>query len=235
VQESLKGILLQYAGEAYRGKIGKGLSLILNGILAQIIVGVLSFVAILALGQGSGVMVGVAVASLAVTVALIAGYWLYTEPDPGYTGLEKQNSSRQVARAAVIASAVVQAAQLAIDVLAPWATSSAGMQNASPGQVALIGVYALLSLAGLAAWATQFFAVMLHTRWLGSRIPDRAIVAQSKRYMWLLPVLTTVGLILLGLGPLIALILYWNLLNRLRKHVRSIERTGAPDPQIAGV
>jgi len=40
--------------------------------------------------------------------------------------------------------------------------------------------------------------------------------------------LFTIGAFFLLLGPLIALILYWNLLDRMRKHLIAIEKTGEP-------
>jgi hypothetical protein len=89
----------------------------------------------------------------------------------------------------------------------------------------LTGIVSLLSMI---AWAVQFFAMMLYTRWLGSRVPDQWIIKRTKTYMWLLPLLTTVGVVLVGLGPIIALVLYWNLLDRMRKHLKSIESSGAP-------
>lgn len=64
--------------------------------------------------------------------------------------------------------------------------------------------------------------------WLATRVPDYFIVKRTKTYMWLLPVLYIPGAALIGLGPLIALVLYWNLLDRLRKHVKSIIKHGGP-------
>ena len=40
--------------------------------------------------------------------------------------------------------------------------------------------------------------------------------------MWLGPLLQTVGLLLIGLGPLIALVMYWNMLDVMRKHIKRI-------------
>jgi ACR3 family arsenite efflux pump ArsB len=72
--------------------------------------------------------------------------------------------------------------------------------------------------------------------WLARRVPDQWIVKRATTYRWLLPVLTTVGVLLIGLGPLIALVLYWNLLDRMRKHLKAIVATGAPAdlPSVAG-
>ncbi len=225
VQDSLKGILLQYASVEYRTKIARGLSLVLNGILLQIIFTIAAMVAVFATGGNPLVTKLVGIAGVGVSLMLVAGYWFYTEPDPGYTGLEKPNSARQIARIAVLASAGVQVVQLVMSLMEPAvATAGAG----STGGVLVTGLTLLLSLAGLAAWATQFFAIVLYTRWIGSRIPDAWITNRSKTYMWLLPVLSTVGLLAVGLGPLVALVLYWNMLDRVRKHVKSINSTGSP-------
>lgn len=227
VEDSLRGLVLQFASAQYRGKLKRGLSLILNGILLQIGLMVLGFGVVLAFPGSRMVMLGLSAAGLGVTVMLMLGYWLFTEPDPGYTGIEKPKSARQVARIAVAVQAVIQVVQLVMSM----ADDAVGAVSGTSGGFTLVSaVSGLLTLAALAAWATQFFAVMLYTRWLGSRVPDAHVASKSKTYMWLLPVLTTLGILLLGFGPLIALILYWNLLDRLRKHVKAIEATGAPAP-----
>lgn len=93
-----------------------------------------------------------------------------------------------------------------------------------------------LGIVSVIAWAVLFFAVMRYTRWVAGRVPDQWIVRRTKTYMWLLPVLNTLGILLIGLGPIIALVLYWNLLDRLRKHTKSIVASGAPAalPRMAG-
>jgi hypothetical protein len=47
-------------------------------------------------------------------------------------------------------------------------------------------------------------------------------------YRWLLPLIAVVGAVALFLGPLVALIMYWNLLDRMRKHLKSIVANGQP-------
>jgi hypothetical protein len=71
-------------------------------------------------------------------------------------------------------------------------------------------------------------AMLTQARFLGRRVPDRVIVDRAGRYRWLLPLISVVGVCLVYLGPLIALILYWNLLDRLRKHVKMIQTAGRP-------
>jgi hypothetical protein len=76
---------------------------------------------------------------------------------------------------------------------------------------------------------------MRYTRWVAGRVPDAHMVGRTKTYMWLLPLLYTVGILII-VGPLIALVMYWNLLDRLRKHLTSIASTGQPAklPKMAG-
>lgn len=216
VQDSLKGYFLQYADPEYRRKVGLGLSLILNAILLMIILMILGFALNAAFGQVRGVQLTFACMALGMTGMTIAGYWLYTEPDQSYTGVEKPNSARQIARIAVLAQAGIQAIDIVLTLAGVDGTPGWGVPRL------------LLTLLGLGAWATQYFAIMHYTRWMGSRIPDALIQRRAKTYLWLLPALATVGVLLVGLGPLIALIAYWNLLDRLRKHVRSINATGQP-------
>lgn len=50
--------------------------------------------------------------------------------------------------------------------------------------------------------------------------------------MWLGPLLATFGLVIIGLGPLIALVLYWNMLDWVRKdlkRIRAERRAGVPE------
>ncbi|MFT3683817.1 MAG: hypothetical protein QM783_02635 [Phycisphaerales bacterium] len=225
VQDSLRGILFAFASPDYRGKIAKGLSLVLTAILLTIVLGVGSLVVSFAMGGAPSGRMAVAVASLGVTAMGILGYWWYTEPDPGYTGLERPNSARQVARIAVMVQAGVQAVQLVMMLMSDTVGAATGT---AAGFSAVMILSGFLSLLALAAWVTQFFAVMQYTRWMATRIPDAFIQRRAATYMWLLPVISVVGAILLFLGPLVALILYWNLLDRLRKHVKSINTAGRP-------
>jgi hypothetical protein len=224
IEDSLKGYFLQYASPEYRKKVGMGLSLILAAILLMIVLSFVGIGAEFAMGRSQGLDIVFAILSLVVTAVNIVGYWNYTEPDPDYTGVEKPNSARQVARLAVVAQAVIHGVQL---VAAFFQSATDAVPGASPGVSTTEVLGVLVGLLGLAAWATQFFAIMHYTRWMGSRIPDAFIQRRAKTYMWLLPVLCTAGALVL-VGPLIALVLYWTLLERLRKHVKSISATRSP-------
>lgn len=223
IADSLKGILLQFASPEYLQKVAGGLSLILNGILLMVVAVILSFALVAALRTAGAALIGQGLQIIA-SVMMLIGYWKYTEPDPGFIGTESPGSARSVARIAVLASLVILALQTAL---------GAASVNAARAPFAL--AILLLALASTVAAAVQFFAIMRYTRWVAGRVPDAFMVRRTRTYMWLLPVLYIVGALVI-VGPLIALVMYWNLLDRLRKHLKSIRSSGSPAalPKMAG-
>lgn len=215
--DSLRGILLQFASPDYLRSVRLGLSLVLSGILIWVVVIVVSVLGQIYFKGGREFGLIMQAASLADQVLILVGYLRLTVLDPQFTGTESPTSARAILRIAVLI-------QIGLSLLTTALLLAAGSAP-SPGVAA---IFMALSAAGLAASAVQFFAMMRYARWLARRVPDDRIIRRTQVYMWLLPLLTTVGCLAIGLGPLVALILYWNLLDRLRKHLKSIERTGNP-------
>lgn len=226
VEMSLRGHFLQFAGRDWLANLRKGLSLVLNGILIYILVVILGAVmgAVGAATGTSGLQVVAVAMGLGVSIMIALGYWKMTEPDPSVRSTDNAQSSRQVIRVVVVCQAGLALLQFVLQaVLAIPAVSSPG---ATYMELVTI-IVGLLSIVGALAWVVQFICVMNYTMWLGSRVPDAWIKKRAKMYRWLLPVIAIFGAIVI-LGPLIALIMYWNLLDRLRKHCKSIEKTGEP-------
>lgn len=224
VQDSLRGILLQFASAKYLSTIHSGLSLILNGILLMVLLFVVSVFMGVRL-VGGNYRLAIAGLQIIASVMMLLGYWKYTEPDPGFAGTELPTAARKVMRVTV----VIQAAATAAGFLLSFAAIVFLVGGAATsGASAVLLVAGIANIAGIGAFAVQFFATMRYTRWMASRVPDVYILKRTKTYMWLLPVISFVGAIVFFVGPLIALICYWNLLDRLRKHVKSIRKTGSP-------
>lgn len=221
VEISLREPTLATASREYLETIGRGLALVLNGILLMVVV---SAAAMFWGTRGGGSLAAQVVlpfVSLAVSGMILYGYWKYTVPDAGQVMLEATHSARAVVRVAVAVQAGLAAVTLLLG-MAGWTTSS-------PDVRLVIGTATLLfQLAGLVMWLVQIFGVLRYTRWLATRVPDARVLARCKRYRWLLPLIFIVGAIVFLLGPLLALVMYWNLLDRMRKHVKSVLATGAP-------
>ncbi len=232
VMFSLRGTLLEHAGPEYLASLGSGLSIILAGIAAIFVVALAQVPVpmIKAIPQNVSMAV-LQMLQMALTLMLLVGYWRFTSLDPGFTGRESPNAARQVMRITIS----VQAATL------PFYYGLALLQRSGIGAMGSfddpfwVGSQ-LAGLVWLAAWVTQFFAVLRYVQWLARRVPDAYIFRRTQVYAWLLPLLATVGCVAVGLGPLIAMVMYWNLLDRLRKHIRAIRATGKPAalPKMAG-
>jgi hypothetical protein len=241
IADSLKGILLHHASREYLERIHSGLGLVLNGILLLIVVmvvttllGVLSVSMQWTLGNLSLIVI---LLTLPVTIVMLVGYFRFSEPDPGFTGTESPNSARQVLRWTIIASVALTALNLILELTGNTAQASlgglfgGGGAGGGTGTDPFTGVLILaflLSVASLVVWVVQFIATMQYTAWLGGRVPDDFIVRRALSYRWVLPLIYVVGFFCAGLGPLVALVLYWNLLDRLRKHTKSILASGSP-------
>jgi hypothetical protein len=226
VQFSLRGILLQFASPDYLATIRSGVSLVLNGILVYIVLTLVTIFGAVAVSAGLGAPVSsgssfeivMSLVQLIPTAMIMLGYWKFTQPDPGFVGIEKPDSARSIVRIAVVIQAEFQVLHVLMTVIG----------GAMPGAALAVGIFAILfAIVSVVAWAVQFFAMMRYLKWLAARLPDTFIINRAGTYMWLLPVLYTVGS-LVCVGPLIALVLYWNLLDRVRKHLRSIVETGQP-------
>ena len=57
---------------------------------------------------------------------------------------------------------------------------------------------------------------------MSPRIPNDWVFKRAKLMMWLGPVLFVPGSLCIGLGPLVALILYYNLVTRVRADLKAI-------------
>lgn len=221
--------LLANRSPTYLRQLRSGLSWVLNGILAWFITVIGGmFVGVVATGAGlastRSIELSLQLLGVACSAAILFGWWRLTTPDPGKLDSQFDLQSRRVIRVAVIVQASIALLQFAV--------------SASTHSTPAVGTLMFLWLAALGvvstvAWITQFFAAMLYVRWLARRVPDPKLHNKAKRFMWLGPLLNTVGILLFMLGPLIALVMYWNMLDKLRKHIKQMLASNPPRPASA--
>ena len=222
VERSLQGNLLRFSGADYLKKLHDGVFLIQASLIVQLLVtiGLVVVNVGFAIRARGGAVPNVIMAGhlLSVLTALgsLLGWWLLSSPDPAFTGLDDGTKARRVVRVTV---AITAAANVGVAVL------SVSHVPTTPNAVLTAPTAALTFIAGAAstlAWVVWFFAAMFYLRWLAPRIPSERIAARAKRLLWLAPLLYTVGTLACGIGPLVALVLYYNLLEWLRKELRAI-------------
>lgn len=242
VEASLNGNLLRYASPDYLQKLQRGIVIVLSSVIAQLVLGLVIMIVMFAGiammaaagGAGGGAAPGAAGAALTwavvlatmlgtlISLASALGYWMLTTPDAAASTSEQTVTARKLVRASVVASFVIGMASSALQVLEP--ALATGNPGPTPIPMTLEVLNALFSLLATVAMAVQFFAMMRYVRWLAGRVPDEGLVQQTRVYIWLLPVLTIVGMMCIGLGPLVAMVLYLVMLWSLRKQIVACQK-----------
>lgn len=173
------------------------------------------------------VAVGTSVCGVICSLLLTIGWWKLTEPNPEHPPEYSGGASRSLVRWMAVIHAAFSATQ-SIILLATGAYSFSATQNAqlSIGTGSLLAVVGL-SLLGLVVFAVGYFAQMLYIGWMGPRLPNTWVTKRAKLMMWLGPLLYVVGALCIGLGPLVALILYYNLITKVRADLKEILRNMA--------
>ncbi len=246
IAESMRGNLLVDRSPEYVRTLKRGISLVLNGILLYFVVMIMTIVgtvgfAFLSSASGSGspsflssgsfTLISTAI-DFAISALILFGYWLFTAHDPGDPVRDGSPTARAVLRVTVVVQAPCDGASLLLMGLVSAVSGTSALGGATPATagpangfaIAMLGISSLLGLVSVAAFVTIFFSAMLYVKNLAHRLPDDLVRRQAKSRIIACPIWSTVGILLLFLGPLIALILYWNLLHRVRLNLRRIVR-----------
>jgi hypothetical protein len=229
VEDSNRGTLLQYSAPEYLEKLHQGTVYILTAIIVYVLTMLLAILGSIifgALGATASPLLIVVPMGLIGFVAMIGmayGWWRFSEPDPKYAGVDKGDKPRQVLRIALITMVVLVTITTPISMFnampaqaAPAPTGAGATTQAATGFLELV-----LSFIQFVAYATWYFASMMYVQWIGARIPSDNVVRRARTLMWAGPLLMTVGACLV-VGPLIAIVLYWNLLDWVRKDLKAI-------------
>lgn len=152
-----------------------------------------------------------AAGNIAFAITLIFGWWLFSNPIENPEHDNAGATPRMLVRLMVVIGALFTT----INVVASFYTSNTN--------IALISFVIMLIALGFSA--VQFFAEMFYIRWMAPLLPNDRVMKRATLLLWLGPVLMTVGLLLLGLGPIIALVLYWNMLDWIRKDLKAIRES----------
>jgi hypothetical protein len=217
VLRSLQGNLLKFSSAEYLAKLHLGVFIILAAIVAQFLL-LFAMIALGFLGMTNAQLMGAVeitsmLAGVGVGIAQLLGWWLFSEEDPGVVGTDKGSTARTVVRASVIVLAGLTLLGAVVTLTMPLGTA---------------GQFAVMILQ-LGAQAVMFFASMLYLRWLAPRLPNPRVHKRAGLLMWLGPLLMTVGMLACGVGPLIALVLYWNMLDWVRRDIKAIRESQATE------
>jgi hypothetical protein len=219
VARSLRGDLLRYSSGEYVATLHRGVVLIQASVVGYflILIGlpIAGIIGAIATGSASlriaasspTIMTGL---STLVGLGSILGWWMFSARDPALGERDEGATARVVVRTTIMVQALATVVQRAV-----------GTPFGSPGSgpSAVIDILgALVGLASMISVVVWWFAAMRYIRRLAPRIPSERILRRANLLTWLFPVL----LILVCLGWLVDFILYYNLLERIRRDLRSI-------------
>jgi len=225
VQDSTEGTLLGHSAPEYIHTLHHGALYVLLAVVIGVFLAlgsVLVIAAITASGASAPWMVSAAevlqqLGAIALNLLGLYGWWKLTTPDPSYTGRDTGDGARGILRSVVAALAIFAIISAPFNIIVVAQPGILGQ-----GLSASLLVVALLSVASFFLYLVQFFASLHYIAWLGRRVPDPEIVARAYRYRWLLPMIFFLGLLVL-VGPFIAFIMYYMLLNRLRRRLKVLD------------
>lgn len=236
INRSIRGDLLEFSSPDYIRKLHTGLILVQRMILLSIILGlggfVLGLIAPILVTSGS-LGINLLFQAIGIGAAILSawGWWQLSEPDPSQLSTNKGETPRKLIRIAIAAQV---AATLLANVIGFFVPATSLFAPPAPGTPPAVGLGQVLSIcvmiANLAAYGLWFFAAMLYLRWLAARIPNPRAVERASKLRWLGPLLYTVGTLCVGIGPLIALVLYYNLLGWIRTDLKRIREKIALAP-----
>ncbi len=177
---------------------------------------------------GSGAMtIAMTVGTFAVQLFGAWGWWLLTTRDPGGVAPGSNEGLRRWVRRLLVCTVVMASVGLIATVvgeLLGYGVTSLNATIASgtaitTATIVMLVVAGLLSLLGFGLTIWQVVVTIRYVGDLARRLPDAALAKRAKFRSWFVPVIGVVGTPVCYIGPLVALILYYNLLIALRKRL----------------
>lgn len=226
VERSIRGDLLRWRDPAYIKRLHTGALLVQAALAIAQLAFVFSLLGPLIIASNpSGVSVllpALAVASgIGVAVGLIlypVGWLFLTSKDPGRTDDEKGQRSRRLVRLSIVFLIASMVFTAGVSFVLPLFLNSSTLNEQFIGLMKFLtrGVQIISFLVCI----VQYYASMVYLRWLAERIPSERVFKRAKLLLWLGPILLLFFCFVIP--PLIAVVLYYNMLSWIRTELKAI-------------
>ena len=221
VRRTVRSGDLLVAETGHLSLLSRALGIVQFGLLCQVVfVASMLLVQIVIANAGWNVSPGVIEATSSafgvISALIIAqGWWMFTESRRGgaKTHLPERAVERKVVRSAVFVHTLITVVALlgkwliVLPSLTPW-----------QGTVATIVMFA--GIGAFTTFAVQFFAVMGYLGRAARALRDQALVRYLNRRAWTIPLWFTFGIVLMGLGPVIAFVQFYTAVGAVRRRLR---------------
>lgn len=233
IERSIRGIGLAAASPDYVLSLRRGATITWISVLVDVL-WFASFPVLLSLAEEKVIPLSVDAALrivtlldlVGVTLGLV-GWWLLSSPDPsGSRRFELR--SRRVLRTMLVLSAAWAIVQCVVQFIpaigrTEWHVLAGNLQF-GPSTVWSTTLIVALSIrtAFMLLRFARFWVGLIYLRALAALIPSPPLHARCTRQIWLIPLLSTLGFVLLGLGPVVAIFMYLRTLWRFRRTLGEI-------------
>lgn len=193
-------------------------------ILASVL-GIGSSVAIVSFGSGFSYWgtVGFAAVVNGLVLLFCSGWYLMSVPIGGLPEALRGDDRRRFLRVALVVFTFGSALYL---VYAVGSTLLWGLDGDEPDPIALGAV--ILSLVNLLVFIVLYYAQLRSLTWWAILLHNRKMRRRSRHMAWSGPLIAVLGLLILFIGPLIVLVMYWNLIEYIRRDLKkAIKRRAA--------
>ncbi len=142
--------------------------------------------------------------TILIMLAMLYGWWRFTTPNPASHNTPFDPQSRRVSRVIVPIYIAIVILETSAALLPPAYMP----QLFAPTALLTLGVgYIATKAISIAALVLLQIFTMLYIKALAIQLHDRGLATFASTLAWLLPILSTIGMCLLFIGPLIAWIL----------------------------
>lgn len=151
---------------------------------------------------------------------IIFGWWKIASPIPGLPEDVDGSDRRGFLKATLIAFAIITAISMLVSFIPT---------NQDPDAPFTTIEYVMLGgqLISFVVMIAMYIAQLRYLQWFAKLVNNTKMHKRAKHMIWSGPLIFCVGFFLILLGPLIVLILYWNMIEYLRRDVKKIIKSKA--------
>lgn len=200
--------------------VHSGFRLVTTLILISIITGIGSYIVLaMVIGRNPDLFYPFSVVSAIInnglTFGIVVGWFKLTKPLTGLPEILDAPDKRSFVRVTLW----IYTACLSITTI--WQLIPQD-PNAAEDLSILAIVMGIFFLATYVVMLVVFISNVLYLGWFARLVRNRKMTKRSKHFAWSGPVIAILGMPLLFLGPLITLILYWNMVEYIRRDLKKI-------------
>ena len=165
-------------------------------------------------------VIPISIVSNGLVLAIIYGWWKLAAPFPDIPETIDGSDRRGFLNATLIAFAIVTAITMLVSFIPSNLDPDAPFET-------IDYVNFVIQAIGVIVMILVYVAQMRYLQWFAKIAKNQKMHKRAKHLVWSGPLIAIVGAFFFLIGPLVVLILYWNMLEYLRRDVKKIIKAKA--------